>query len=74
MKFVVCIEKPDMGDFSNDDVTTGHLYEVLSEEAHGMLRIVDDSGEDYLYPAACFDLVSVSEETGKRLHDLSLAA
>ena len=74
MKFVVCIRKPQMGDFSNEDVTTGHLYEVLEESGHGLLRIIDDSGEDYLYPADCFDVVSVKESTGKRLHELSLVA
>jgi hypothetical protein len=38
-----------------------------------MIRIIDDSGEDYLYPASLFDAVEVREETANRLH-VSLAA
>lgn len=30
------------------DLTDGKVYECLSEEM-GMYRIIDDSGEDYLY-------------------------
>ena len=33
------------------------LYELLPDqeaEEHGLLRIVDESGEDYLYPAQMF--------------------
>ena len=51
--FVVCVRN------------TGHpaslevrkIYRVLSDrsaERHGMLRVVDESGEDYLYPAKLF--------------------
>lgn len=35
------------------------LYEVRSDpeaEQHGMLRVIDESGEDYLFPAAMFVL------------------
>lgn len=33
------------------------LYEILPDgdaKARGMLRVVDESGEDYLYPASTF--------------------
>jgi hypothetical protein len=33
------------------------LYEVFSDldaDKHGYLRVVDESGEDYLYPKSCF--------------------
>ncbi len=37
------------------DLTLGKLYELLGVEAGGaFLRIVDDSGDDYLYPANHF--------------------
>jgi hypothetical protein len=26
-------------------------------ESHGLLRVIDESGDDYLYPRACFDLL-----------------
>jgi hypothetical protein len=36
-------------------LTLGKLYELLGVEANGAFyRIVDDSGEDYLYPANHF--------------------
>lgn len=35
-------------------LTSGRDYEVLSVE-NGWYRIVDDSGEDYLYPAELFE-------------------
>ncbi|WP_295396222.1 hypothetical protein [uncultured Thiodictyon sp.] len=50
MKFVVCLEKQDLGDFANDDVTVGRIYELIDEDAgNGMVRVIDESGEDYLY-------------------------
>lgn len=30
-------------------------------EAHGMLRVVDEFGEDYLFPASYFVLIEVPE-------------
>jgi hypothetical protein len=43
-------EKP--GDRCHD-LTIGKVYEVL-ETDRDMYRIIDDSGEDYLYPASKF--------------------
>lgn len=40
------------------------LYEVLPDAdaaGHGQLRIVDESGEDYLYPANLFVAVALPE-------------
>ena len=39
----------------------GGVYEVLSEE-HGWYRIIDKSGEDYLYPKNEFKTI---EDTNK---------
>lgn len=36
--------------------TKGKEYEVISIE-RGWYRIIDDSGEDYLYPPDCFEIV-----------------
>ena len=36
-------------------------------EAHGQLRVVDESGEDYLFPAERFEAVEVSPALRKRL-------
>lgn len=35
--------------FGVDSLTYGRVYECLGLEYPGLLRIVDDSGEDYLY-------------------------
>jgi hypothetical protein len=70
MKFVVCLEKQDLGDFSNEDVTVGRLYELVEENAgNGMMRIIDESGEDYLYPSTWFETIALGEATALRLHD-----
>lgn len=37
-------------------LTHGKIYDVISEEK-GWYRIVDDSGEDYLYPPEAFEIV-----------------
>ena len=75
MSFVVCIEKAPFGDFSTEDLTLGRLYEVVeAADLHGMVRIVDDSGEDYLYPIRFFAPVQISVETAERLHQALVAA
>ena len=37
-------------------LTHGKVYDVIAVEK-GWYKIVDDSGEDYLYPAKLFDIV-----------------
>jgi hypothetical protein len=56
LRFVKCIA--ESGDALT--VTPGHYYRVLPDpaEAHGMVRVVDNTGEDYLYPAAHFEEVT----------------
>ena len=60
MKFVVCI--------SNQDYPTAlevrKLYQVLEDapaQQRQMLRIIDESGEDYLYPASYFAEIELPE-------------
>lgn len=68
VNFVVCIQKDDLGDLSGDDIQVGRLYEVMEIHAgHGMTRIIDDSGEDYLYPEDCFGPVVLKEDIARRL-------
>ena len=40
-------------------LTIGKTYEVLEVEGNDY-RLVDDEGEDYLYPAAMFEVVEIS--------------
>jgi hypothetical protein len=44
------------------------VYAALSDpdaESHGMLRIVDESGEDYLFPANLFVPIDVPEAAAR---------
>jgi len=53
-----------------DDLSIGMLYRVLPDEAaagEGLLRVVDDSGEDYLYPASRFVMVQVPKSEEQRV-------
>ncbi|MDP2171083.1 MAG: hypothetical protein Q8J96_11745, partial [Rhodocyclaceae bacterium] len=61
-------------DFSTDDLTLGRVYEVMaSVDSHGMIRVIDDSGEDYLYPDDLFEAIEVKQQTASRLHELLAA-
>jgi hypothetical protein len=60
--FAICVANDGC-----EDLSAGMIYRVLPDEAaagEGLLRILDDSGEDYLYPANRFVMVQVppSEE------------
>lgn len=51
--FVVCINNDDY----SASLETRKIYETLPDEdaaRHGQLRIIDESGEDYLYPESLF--------------------
>jgi hypothetical protein len=40
------------------DITLGRIYECLGVEGRGsFMRIVDDSGEDFLYPLSHFKAI-----------------
>jgi hypothetical protein len=56
-KFALCIENKDC-----DDLERKKIYQVLPDEDavnDGYLRVIDESGEDYLYPQAYFILVEL---------------
>lgn len=50
------------GETSFLELTNGDIYEVVSVE-RGWYRVVDDSGEDYLYPPDEFEVVEPNDET-----------
>lgn len=55
--FVLCIENKDC-----EDIEKGKVYRVLSDakaKRDGYIRVVDESGEDYLYPEAYFVAVAI---------------
>lgn len=51
-----------LGETSFLELTNGKVYTVLSVEKD-WYRIVDDSGEDYLYPPEDFEVVDSASET-----------
>ena len=55
--YALCLSNHFGPDFSGDDVLPGLVYQRLGEE-RGALRIVDESGDDFLYPAVNFRVLS----------------
>ena len=46
------------------------LYPVVEDpeaEAHNLIRVVDESGEDYLYPAGLFQKLSLPSDVQRAL-------
>ncbi|GKS66397.1 hypothetical protein YTPLAS72_37010 [Nitrospira sp.] len=51
-RFVLCVKNDDC-----DDLEKRKVYRVLVDpkaEKEGCLRVIDESGDDYLYPASYF--------------------
>ena len=64
-KFVVCVRNHDA-----DDLEIRKIYQVIPDEAasaDGLLRIVDESGEDYMYPSDLFVPVKLPAAVVRRL-------
>ena len=64
-RFVICLRNDGVG-----DLELHKLYEVLPDEKAtrvGYLRVIDESGEDYLYPADRFGAVDLSKEVEEAL-------
>lgn len=52
-RYVVCVANPEWP----ASLELRKIYCLIADEeaeGHGMVRVVDESGEDYLYPADCF--------------------
>ena len=50
-RYALCV---DTGEYHNVDLVPRKVYEVWPDpdaESHGQIRVVDESGEDYLFPA-----------------------
>ena len=64
-RFALCIENRDC-----EDLEKRKIYQILPDdkaEKEGYLRIIDESGEDYLYPQSYFILVQLSREAQEAL-------
>ncbi len=64
-EFVLCIQNEGC-----DDLEIRKVYRVLPDRTaaqDGYLRVIDESGEDYLYPAEYFVAVELPDEVAKAL-------
>src|SRR3954451_9005171 len=62
-RFAICIKK-------DDDIRHLRVYPVINDddaERTGMLRVIDDSGEDYLHATDRFIVINVSDTDAQRL-------
>ncbi|MGD0226362.1 MAG: hypothetical protein ABSF71_28875 [Terriglobia bacterium] len=68
-KFVLCIRNDGA-----DDLEPRKVYQVLSDRSaarDGYARVIDESGEDYLYPAEYFVPVRLPAAISPKLVSLS---
>ena len=64
-KFALCVENKDC-----EDLEQRKIYQILADdeaEKEGYLRVVDESGEDYLYPRSYFVLIPLPREAQEAL-------
>ena len=67
--FVLCIENKDC-----EDLEKRKIYQVLPDDEatrEGYLKVIDESGEDYLYPESYFILVHLPREAQEALQAAS---
>ena len=65
MKFAVCIRSDD-----GDLLTPRMIYQVLPDETaakSNYVRVIDNEGEDYVYPAEYFMLLELPQEIERAL-------
>ncbi|MGH7908723.1 MAG: hypothetical protein ACRENW_02600 [Thermodesulfobacteriota bacterium] len=67
-RFAVCITD------SEPDLELRKIYQVLPDESaakNNYVRVIDESGEDYLYPASYFVLIELPKEVERALRRAS---
>ena len=65
-QFVICVENAEYP----ASLELHKIYRVLPDEdaaKDGDVRIIDESGEDYLYPAEYFIMLEVPRQTARAL-------
>jgi hypothetical protein len=65
VRFALCIENRGC-----DDLEVGKVYRTIGDRAASIvryLRVVDESGEDYLYPAAYFVPIDLPSKARRAL-------
>ncbi len=65
MQFAICLKTKD-----SDWLTPRRIYQILPDESaarSGYVRVIDNEGEDYLYPASQFVMTSFAPEIEQAL-------
>jgi hypothetical protein len=65
-QFVVCLKNSGY----EASLEPRKIYQVLPDkeaESHKMIRVIDESGEDYLFPVSLFSPISLSQALVKEL-------
>jgi hypothetical protein len=65
-QFVVCLKNNSY----EASLEPRKIYQVLPDkeaESHKMIRVVDESGEEYLFPASLFSPISLPQTLVKEL-------
>ena len=64
--YAICMRNPDLG----ASLEVRKLYPVIADaeaETDDLIRIIDESGEDYLYPANLFQRLTLPSEIQRAL-------
>ena len=64
-RFALCMDNKDC-----EDLEKRKIYQVIPDEQgakEGYLRVIDESGEDYLYPESYFILIQLPREAQETL-------
>lgn len=64
-RVALCIENKDC-----EDLEKRKIYQMLPDdeaEKEGFIRVIDESGEDYLYPQSYFIMVQLPREAQEAL-------
>jgi hypothetical protein len=64
-RYALCVHAVE-----GEDVEVRRVYEVVRDELaakRGHIRVVDESGEDYLYPAELFVILDLPREVERAL-------
>lgn len=65
-KFVICVDNSAFP----ASLEKRKLYESIDDpeaKRHGQVRVIDESGDDYLYPAECFVDAQLSDKVCEAL-------
>ena len=64
-RYAICLKNKDC-----EDLVVRNIYPVLPDEKAeevNYIRVIDESGEDYLYPASYFFIIEIPEKVERAL-------